>query len=273
MSRIAVVQMTSSRKVADNLNYLTMQVEILAQQRVKLILTPENVLIFGQQADYYQHAERLHDGPIQKQLAELARRHQVWLVIGSFPIQRESGVSTTMLVFDSSGQLIEDYDKLHMFDVDVADSHHRYRESDIFSSGSQVKVSQSCIGALGLTICYDLRFPALYNELANQGAQILLVPAAFTAVTGQAHWEVLLRARAIETQCWVVAANQTGTHEGGRKTWGHSMVINPWGEVVAQLRQESENLVAEIDLGLIEQVRSKMPIKEHARFGSHFIER
>jgi predicted amidohydrolase len=126
-------------------------------------------------------------------------------------------------------------------------------------------------GELGLSICYDIRFPHLYSMLRQQGARIILVPAAFTAVTGRAHWEVLLRARAIETQCWIVAVNQGGVHEGGRETWGHSMVISPWGEVVASLDQAAANLVVDIDLDLLAQIRASMPVLSHTRFGNQFL--
>jgi len=272
MERIGIVQMTSGPCVDKNLAYIEDQVYSLAKQGAKLILTPENALVFGSKQDYHRVAEKRNEGTLQHKLGQLAKLHDVWLVIGSFPIQSDTGVSTTMLVFDNQGKQVSTYDKLHMFDVDVADKHQCYRESDIFTPGAQIVTAESPVGYLGLTICYDLRFPHLYLELANQGAQIILVPAAFTEVTGKAHWEILLRARAIETQCWIVAANQTGVHPGGRSTWGHSMVISPWGEVVGQLHQQPDNLVVDIDLSLIEQMRNKMPIRNHTRFRHQFIE-
>ncbi len=182
----------------------------------------------------------------------------------------EQGVSTTCLVIDSDGERQAHYDKLHMFDVDVADSHKQYRESAIFNAGDESVVVDSPFGRLGLSICYDVRFPHLYSELVQKGAQIIIVPAAFTAVTGQAHWETLLRARAIETQCWVVAVNQAGTHPCGRQTWGHSMVITPWGEVTVSAQQEAVSFVAEIELAQIQQIRSAMPVAQHARFENKF---
>ncbi len=220
MARIGLVQMTSGPLLSDNLAYIKAQVEQLAAQGAKLILTPENSLVFGSKQEYHDAAEKLGEGRVQNQLANLAKEHSVWLIIGSFPILHDNGVFTTMLVFNDRGELASSYNKLHMFDVDVADQHQRYRESDIFTPGAQIVTVESPVGYLGLTICYDLRFPHLYSELTNKGAQIILVPAAFTEVTGKAHWEVLLRARAIETQCWVIAANQAGKHSGGRSTWG-----------------------------------------------------
>ncbi|WP_029559112.1 carbon-nitrogen hydrolase family protein, partial [Vibrio parahaemolyticus] len=164
------------------------------------------------------------------------------------------------------GKCIAHYDKLHMFDVDVEDGHGSYRESDTFTAGNQIVVAETDIGSVGLSICYDVRFPELYKALRLAGADIIVVPAAFTAVTGQAHWEVLLRARAIETQCWILASGQTGTHPCGRKTWGHSMVIDPWGRIHKQLQDQVGLLEAEIDLSQTQQVRQNMPLTQHSRF-------
>ncbi|MGL5091232.1 MAG: nitrilase-related carbon-nitrogen hydrolase, partial [Aeromonas sobria] len=157
------------------------------------------------------------------------------------------------------------YHKIHLFDVDVADNHGRYRESETFSPGQECVLVDSPFGPLGLSICYDLRFPELYRQLACAGARVLLVPAAFTAVTGEAHWEPLLRARAIENQCYVVAANQGGTHETGRQTWGHSMVIDPWGRVLACQPSGRATVLAQMDAGLIDELKRTMPVMKHAR--------
>jgi len=149
--------------------------------------------------------------------------------------------------------------------VDVADNHGRYRESETFSAGEAPVLVDSPFGPLGLSICYDLRFPELYRQLARAGVRVLLVPAAFTAVTGEAHWELLLRARAIENQCYVVAANQGGTHETGRQTWGHSMVIDPWGRVLASKESGRGTVLAKMELGLIDELKRTMPVLQHAR--------
>lgn len=149
--------------------------------------------------------------------------------------------------------------------MDVADNHGRYRESETFSPGEAPVLVDSPFGPLGLSICYDLRFPELYRQLARAGARVLLVPAAFTAVTGEAHWEPLLRARAIENQCYVVAANQGGTHETGRQTWGHSMVIDPWGRVLASKESGRGTVLAKMELGLIDELHRTMPVLQHAR--------
>ncbi|EOG7598469.1 carbon-nitrogen hydrolase family protein [Vibrio cholerae] len=272
MQRVGLVQMTSGSEMSLNLAYLKQEVAKLAQQGAQWIVTPENVLLLGHREQYHQQAESLDYGPVQHALASLAKEYGVWLLIGSMPIRRADGVTTSSLLWNAQGERVAVYDKLHMFDVDVADGHQRYRESETFTPGQQVVVTSTPFGALGLSICYDVRFPHLYAELRRQGAQILLVPAAFTAVTGQAHWEVLLRARAIETQCWVIAVGQTGHHPCGRETWGHSMVISPWGEVIANLGAEVQSKVVEFDLAALDSVRRAMPIIQHTRFTHQLIE-
>ncbi len=273
MLRVGLIQMTSGPVVADNLHYLEQQVSLLASQGVNVIVTPENVALFASHADYQQSAEPIGQGPIQQAVADLAQRYQCYILLGSMSIQRSHGLTSTSILFAPQGQLLADYDKLHLFDVDVADQHQAYRESAVFCGGDRLVVAKTELANLGLSICYDLRFPSLYHELRRQGAQIMLIPAAFTAVTGKAHWRTLLMARAIETQSWVIAVGQTGTHPCGRQTWGHSMVINPWGEVVAELGAELANLVVEIDLRSLHTIRQNMPVLEHTRFHHQFIEK
>ena len=277
MERIGLIQMTSSSDVNENLTYIEQQTTLLAKQGAKWVVTPENAVVFGNKEDYHNSAEELGDGPVQERISRLATEQQVWILIGSMPILRTSaesqGVATTSILFNPQGQIVAHYDKLHMFDVDVADDHKRYRESETFTPGNNIVVAETPFAKLGLSICYDVRFPNLYAELRRLGAQILLVPAAFTAVTGKAHWEVLLRARAIENQCWVIAVGQGGHHACGRETWGHSMVISPWGEIIASLNQDAASLVVDIELEQIESVRAAMPISAHTRFHNQFIEK
>ncbi|MGV1717334.1 carbon-nitrogen hydrolase family protein [Vibrio furnissii] len=273
MERVGIIQMTSGPQVADNLAFIAKHANRLATQGARWIVTPENAVVFGNRNDYHQHAEPMGNGPIQRELAQIARENGVWLLVGSMPIARAHGVTTTSILFNPQGEPAAHYDKLHMFDVDVADSHQRYRESETFTPGDALTVVPTPMGSLGLSICYDVRFPHLYSQLRRLGAQILMVPAAFTAVTGRAHWEVLLRARAIETQCWVVAVGQGGHHVCGRETWGHSMVISPWGDIVASLEQPAATLIADIDLHQVEQVRLTMPIMAHTRFDNQFKEK
>lgn len=270
MDSVGLIQMTSGPSPSENLRFLAQEIIKCKAHGAKWVICPENALVFGSKQDYHQHAEPLGDGPLQTQVCDLAKQHRMWIVIGSMPIKTEVGVTTTSVVIDDFGSVVAHYDKLHMFDVDVADSHKCYRESDIFTPGDRVVTAETPFGHLGLSICYDVRFPHLYSELRSQGAQIMLVPAAFTAVTGEAHWEALLRCRAIETQSWVVAVGQGGKHPCQRETWGHSMVIDPWGRVVAQLGQEPESMVVELDTTRCEPIRKNMPIVQHSRFTHQF---
>lgn len=269
MSKVGLIQMTSGPTPDVNLAFIEQQLQHMqadCQQRADWVVLPENAIVFGQKADYHQQAEPLNQGPLQARLAQLAQDYQVWLVVGSFPIRCSQGVKTTCLVFSPQGLLCADYDKLHMFDVDVADGHQRYRESETFVAGDRVVVAQTPLACIGLSICYDLRFPALFQQLRNKGAEVIVVPAAFTYVTGQAHWESLLRARAIETQCWIVAVGQVGTHPCGRQTWGHSMVIDPWGQVVGSLSETAGFITVTIDHQINQTIRASMPVMQHARF-------
>ncbi len=196
----------------------------------------------------------------------LAAELGVWLLIGSALVRREDGLAANRsILVDPTGAVAATYDKLHMFDVDLPNG-ERYRESDAYEPGDRAVIAAAAGATLGLTICYDLRFPALHAALARAGAQILTVPAAFTRPTGAAHWEILLRARAIETGAFVLAAAQGGTHEGGMATWGRSMVVAPWGEVLALAdHDEPCVLTAELDLALVDRARAAVPALANAR--------
>ncbi|WAF67561.1 carbon-nitrogen hydrolase family protein [Aeromonas dhakensis] len=269
---LAAIQLVSGRNWQDNREQIAAELALLPRERPLLVLLPENFALFGERQGYLDGAETIGPtlggaAPIQQQLAEWARDYGIWLVAGAMPtsITGSDHIHTSTLVFDPSGERKGHYHKIHLFDVDVADNHGRYRESETFSPGEEPVLVDSPFGPLGLSICYDLRFPELYRRLARAGARVLLVPAAFTAVTGEAHWEPLLRARAIENQCYVVAANQGGTHETGRKTWGHSMVIDPWGRVLASLDSGRGTVLAPLDTGLMDELQRTMPVLGHAR--------
>ncbi|MBX9563249.1 carbon-nitrogen hydrolase family protein [Aeromonas hydrophila] len=269
---LAAIQLVSGRRWQDNREQIAAELALLPSERPLLVLLPENFALFGERQGYLDGAETIGPdlsgaAPIQRQLAEWARDYGIWLVAGAMPttIAGSDHIHTSTLVFDPSGDLKGHYHKIHLFDVDVADNHGRYRESETFSPGEEPVLVDSPFGPLGLSICYDLRFPELYRRLARAGARVLLVPAAFTAVTGEAHWEPLLRARAIENQCYLVAANQGGTHETGRQTWGHSMVIDPWGRVLASLDSGRGTVLAPLDPGLVDELQRTMPVLGHAR--------
>jgi nitrilase len=234
-----------------------------------LAVLPENFAFMGaHERDKLAFAEADGQGPIQDFLAALAAELKLWIVAGTVPlaVPGDSGkVYAACLVYDAQGRRAARYDKIHLFDVEVPGG-ERYRESATVAPGTPtLVVVDTPAGRLGLSVCYDLRFPELYRALAAQGAELLCVPAAFTARTGQAHWEALLRARAIENQCFVIAPGQHGSHAGGRSTWGHSLVLDPWGEILAQQVAGDGVVAAALPAERLAQVRTTFPALAHRR--------
>ena len=269
MCRVAALQMISGADVQANLDCAARLIAQAAEQGAQLILLPECFAAFGNKSlRDIAAAEYDCSGPIRRFLRDQARAHGVWLVGGSIPLpaEAEGKAMACCLVIDDHGREVARYDKLHLFDVEVADSQRSYRESRDYDYGDRVVCLDTPVGRLGLSICYDVRFAELYQALRNQGAQLIVVPSAFTAVTGAAHWEVLLRARAIETQCYVLAANQGGTHANGRETFGHSCLIDPWGEIIASQPRGEGVICGDIDLQHLNSIRGRMPVAEHRRF-------
>lgn len=272
MSLIAAIQMNSTDDVAANLGSARSLLEQAVQQGAGLAVLPENFAFMGaRDTDKLVHAEAAGSGPIQSFLAEIAARLKLWIIAGTIPLavpDKPGKVYAASLVYDAQGRCVARYDKIHLFDVDVQNgaSTESYRESASIDYGAltPVVVETPC-GRVGLSVCYDLRFPELYRALAAQGAQVLCVPSAFTEKTGAAHWEILLRARAVENLCFVIAPNQGGTHPGGRRTWGHSMIINPWGEVLAQRAEGAGIVLTEPDFTRQSQIRSGFPSLTHRR--------
>lgn len=267
MTIVAAIQMTSSHKLNDNLQAAAQLLTQAAQQQAKLVVLPENFAMMGLQPDDKISAqEPFGNGPIQQFLSDQARRYGIWIVAGTIPINADAGrVYNTCLVFDDHGNCIARYDKIHLFDVIINKGSEEYRESTTVKAGDAAMVIDSPVGKLGLSVCYDIRFPELFRLMFNQGAQIFTVPAAFTVPTGQAHWEILLRSRAIENFCYVIAAAQTGTHSNSRKTYGHSMIIDPWGKILTQLPEATGVITTDIDLDYLKQVRANIPVAEHQR--------
>lgn len=232
-----------------------------------MLCFPESFSFIGaNDGDSVKIAEPL-DGPIMQQYQSLARESKIWLSLGGFQEKgsEEAHICNTHVVIDEAGNIRSTYRKIHLFDVDVPGG-RSYKESSFTEPGKEIVALDSPVGRLGLTVCYDLRFPELYQQLRFQHeAQVLLVPAAFTKITGQAHWEILLRARAIETQCYVIAAAQAGKHNDKRESYGDTLIIDPWGTVVGRLpdRVSTGIAVADIDLSLVDSVRTKMPIAKH----------
>ena len=264
--KVSALQMTSGPDVAANLAVAGELLRQAADTGATLALLPENFAFMGlKDADKLAVGEAPGNGPIQDALAQLASRLSLWIVAGTMPLKRPGSakVAAASLVFDAEGRQRARYDKIHLFDVDLPERGEVYRESTHIEPGREPVVIDSPLGRLGLSVCYDMRFPELYRELAARGAQVLLMPAAFTVPTGEAHWEVLLRARAVENQCYVVAAAQWGRHASGRETWGDSMVVDFWGRVLARSPAGVGVVTAGIDLGALDGVRKSFPALRH----------
>lgn len=264
--RAACIQMTSGPDIAENLEMAEMYIRQAAQQGAGFIATPENT-------DQIRHpaAEKLRTAPPQEShsgislFLGLAKELNIWLLAGSFAIKTAPDkLSNRSILFSPDGKIAAQYDKIHLFDIDLPGG-EKYRESDVIQSGDKIAIAQTPFGGVGLTVCYDVRFAYLYRKLAQQGANIITVPSAFTVPTGRAHWEILLRARAIETGSFIVAPGQTGEHENGRKTWGHSMIVGPWGEVLAEAGREPGIITADINIKDVQKVRSLIPALKHDR--------
>ncbi len=267
---IATIQMNSTANVQDNLETIARLVDSAKKQGATIALLPENCVFMGKtQEETRTIAEPLGSGTIQQSLSNIAQQQQIWLLVGGCAIRVGDVIYQTLLVYNAQGVLVHHYYKRHLFNVTLPNKAESYRESDVFASGDDCGnnccIVDTPVGKVGLAICYDLRFPEHFRKLVDLGAEILVLPAAFTYTTGKAHWEPLLRARAIENQCYMVASGQCGKHENGRETWGHSMIINPWGEIITELKHHEGVAVASIDLINLHHQRTTFPVLEHRK--------
>jgi len=264
--KIAAVQMVSTPDVGRNLESAARLVAEAAGAGAELVALPEYFCLLGRRDDdKLRTAEPPGVGPIQRTLAALAREHRVWLVGGTLPVQGPDAahVLNRCCVYTPEGEEAAHYDKIHLFAFD--NGRERYDEGRTLAAGSNPVALPAGPLRVGLSVCYDLRFPELYRALAVPPCDLICVPSAFTHTTGRAHWELLLRTRAIENQCYVLAPAQGGTHENGRRTWGHSMVVDPWGEVLAVHDEGEAVVLAELDLARIAEVRMQLPALAHRR--------
>jgi|JI7StandDraft_1071085.scaffolds.fasta_scaffold00480_16 predicted amidohydrolase len=287
--QLTAIQCCSAATPAENIAMLDVLFAQLPMQRPQLVVLPEAVLCFD--AGFNAQlplAEVRGQGPWQQACAELAKRYGIWLLVGSFPLKSSDPAkfSASSLLFDDQGVLQADYQKIHLFDADVADNTASYRESDTTMPGTKLGLATLCdhtqstaqdcrVSApdlqLGMAICYDMRFAGLFQAYQRAGAQVIAVPSAFTTVTGAAHWYPLLQARAIETQCYIVAPAQTGQHANGRQTFGHSVIIDPWGQVIADAGTLPGMISVTMDGDFLQQVRQRMPVARHNRFISELL--
>lgn len=262
--RIAAIQMISGPDVAANLAEAERLIAEAAAQGARVVVLPEYFpLIVPDETAKVRIRERDGAGPLQAFMKEVAARHQVWLVGGSCPLEASvpDKVRNATLVFDDTGHRVARYDKVHLFNFQRGGE--RYDEAATIEAGDDVVTFEAPCGQVGLSICYDLRFPELFRAMGE--VDLIVLPAAFTYTTGRAHWEVLLRARAIENQCYVLASAQGGVHPGGRRTWGDSLIIDPWGEVVARLAEGPGVVIADMDPARIAEVRASLPALKHRK--------
>lgn len=277
---VAAIQMVSTPDVSVNLESAAALLKQAAERGANLVLLPEVFAVLeGGPMREFGEIEGSADAVLQNFLADQAKQHGFIVVGGTIPLIsrpnrgitesieliEDGRVRASCLVFNESGESVGRYDKIHLFDVVVNDEQSQYSESRSYEAGTDVVHVETSVGKLGLSVCYDLRFPELYRQLFLAGSQIVTVPAAFTKVTGAAHWEILLRARAIENQCFVVAAGQGGQHSESRETWGHSMIIDPWGVILHQIDVGEGIAIAEIDTARIDEIRAGMPISEQLK--------
>jgi predicted amidohydrolase len=267
--KVAAVQMTSTRDVAANLREAGRLVADAASQGAELVVLPENFSFLGAtDADRVAAIEPFGDGAAQRFLAEAARAHGVWLVGGTIPV-RDAGAdraSSRSLLVGPDGRVTAHYDKIHLFDVDIPGrANERYSESATTLAGTRVVAAQTPLARIGMTVCYDIRFPALFHRLSVLGTDVVVVPAAFTVPTGEVHWLPLLQARAIESLVYVVAAGQWGEHAGGRKTYGHSLILGPWGQLLAELPAGPGVVCADLDMIALADLRQRFPTVTHRR--------
>jgi deaminated glutathione amidase len=264
--KVAAVQMTSGPDVAANLAEAADLLEQAQKQGAVVAVLPENFAFMGMEdADKRKVAEAEGAGPIQDFLSSTAKRLKLWIIGGTMPLRAGSDgrVSAASLVFNANGERVARYDKIHLFDVDIPGKAETYRESAHVTPGTRPAVVETPAGRIGLSVCYDIRFPELFRQLSASGAHILAIPSAFTVPTGRAHWETLLRARAIENLCYVVAPAQSGFHANGRETYGDSMIVDHWGRVLRRLPRGRGVVVADVDPVRQAEARTSFPALNH----------
>ena len=271
--RFAAIQMASGPMLAANLEEAARLIAEAARREADLVVLPESfALISDDNAATLAARETPGAGPIQDFLRRQARQHRVWICAGAVPLacDRDDKIRPAYLLYDKSGRQVARYDRIHLFDVTVIGSTtEQYQESKVMDAGGDVVVATTPFGRLGLAASYDLRFPELFRAMVVTGVDVILLPAAFTSVTGKAHWEPLVRARAVENLCYVVAAAQGGYHSNGRATHGDSMIVDPWGTILERLAKGTGVISSEIDSERIERIRANFPTIDHIRLGFH----
>ncbi len=272
--KIACVQVTSSEDISENIEAVSVLIRHAVRDGAKFITTPECVgLLSWNRKLIYSSADDLNQHVVVQALGALAAELKVWILVGSIFVRlKNNKLVNRSVMLDDSGSVATFYDKIHLFDATLQNG-ERYHESAMIAAGDQAVVVRTPFGCVGMTICYDLRFGALFRALAQSGAHIITVPAAFTQTTGRAHWHKLLQARAIETGAFIVAPGQTGSHAGGRQTFGHSLIVDPYGKIIADAGEKIGYFVTDISISCVDEVRRRIPSLEHDRqFSSTFVD-
>lgn len=269
LNRVAAIQMTSSHDIMQNLLTAERLIQQAVDKGAKLIVLPEMFAIMGlDHTDKVKYRETLGQGRIQDFLHTQAAKHKIFLVGGTIPIcvsDDDDKVYASCLLLNDEGDCIAHYKKIHLFDVNMRQHNEKYNESQTTLPGNNVVVIDTPFGKLGMAVCYDIRFPELFRMMHQHGVEVIVFPAAFTLTTGLAHWDILVRARAIENQVYIIAAAQTGAHSNNRKTYGHSMIVSPWGNVEATLQNGEGVVIADIDLNRLHQLRGDFPTLKHRK--------
>ena len=268
MDKIAAIQMASGPQVQANLMEAGKLIKTSVEQGAKMVVLPESFAIMGMlETDRVDVAEDVGQGTIQNWVSKISKKYGIWIIAGTIPLKTADPKKSTasVLVFDDKGKQVARYDKIHLFDVTVEENDETHLESATTLAGSDVVVVETPFGKIGLAVCYDLRFPEMFRQLTRKGAQIFVIPSAFTKATGKAHWKVLLRTRAIENLCYVVAPNQGGYHINGRETYGHSMLIDHWGTVHNQIKKGTGSISILADLKVLEATRKNFPVLKHCK--------
>jgi len=268
VTMVAAIQMASGPNVQANLDQAERLIAEAVTQSAALIVLPENFSFMGKtDLERVAVAEEEGNGVVQKFLSEQAKKHGIWLVGGTVPLKTDDAnkLYASCMLFNDQGERVARYDKIHLFDVHLEESDESYTESETMVPGDRTVVVDTPFGKLGLAICYDLRFPEMFRTMVNQGMEICAIPSMFTALTGRAHWEVLVRARAIENLCYVIAAGQGGYHVSGRETHGNSAVVSPWGLVLNHIGKGAGVVSAKIDQQYLQTTREHFPVLEHRR--------
>lgn len=266
--KIACVQIASGPKIKANLIEVSKYISKAKNKGANIVLLPENFAVMVKDdIMYLDYQEKFGDGIIQNFISDEAKKNDIWIIAGTIPIKskQKDKVLSRCIVYNNKGESVSSYDKIHLFDVNLLETNEKYRESDVFLAGNTIATVDTPYCKIGLAVCYDLRFPELFRELSNQDVDLICLPAAFTAVTGKAHWEYLIKARSIENLVYFAASAQGGYHVSGRETYGHSIVVSPWGETLDIIKNKSGVIVSNINLKNLKNLRKSFPCLDHKK--------